>query len=229
MSGIENISGVFTQDQIAAAQESSSASSELGKDSFLKLLTTQLQYQDPLNPMENSEFVAQLAQFSSLEQLQGLSDGMESLYMVNMSMNNASMTNLIGKDVLASGDTFHYDGADSLNFLEYEAASSATSGKLTITDSDGKVVFSDDLSAIASGAGVYSWDGKDLNGAVCPEGDYTFSITATDADGAEVEIAEQVSGTIDGMDLSSGSPMLTIDGIPVELSSILSISEETTP
>ena len=95
---MSTITGLYTAAEMTAANAAAPSSDELGKDSFLKLLTTQLQYQDPLNPMENSEFVAQLAQFSSLEQLQGLSDGMESLYLVNMSMNNASPTRACSAD-----------------------------------------------------------------------------------------------------------------------------------
>ena len=87
-----------------------SGSSELGKDTFLRLLTTQLQNQDPLNPMANEDFIAQLAQFSSLEQLQGVNTQLEGLAMINTSMNNASMVNLLGQEVVAVSDSFHYGG-----------------------------------------------------------------------------------------------------------------------
>ncbi len=224
------INGIYGADQLAAAQAAESAATDdLDKDAFLKLLTTQLQHQDPLNPMENAEFVAQLAQFSSLEQLQGISDGMESLYLVNMSMNNAALTGLIGKDVVATGDQFHYAGEGD-TALHYDAASSATEATVTITNEDGKVVYTGAMGAVPQGQAAWTWDGKDQNGQACPEGDYSFAITATDADGNEVEVTEQMVGRIDGMDLSSGSPLLTMNGLTVDLSSVQSLEEaETEP
>lgn len=224
------INGIYGADQLAAAQAAESAATDdLDKDAFLKLLTTQLQHQDPLNPMENAEFVAQLAQFSSLEQLQGISDGMESLYLVNMSMNNAALTGLIGKDVVATGDQFHYAGEGD-TALHYDAASSATEATVTITNEDGKVVYTGAMGAVPQGQATWTWDGKDQNGQACPEGDYSFAITATDADGNEVEVTEQMVGRIDGMDLSSGSPLLTMNGLTVDLSSVQSLEEaETEP
>lgn len=219
-----SIAGTTSASDLAAQTASAGGTSDLDKDAFLRLLTTQLQHQDPLNPMENSEFVAQLAQFSSLEQLQGLSSGMESLYMVNMSMNNAALTGLIGKDVVATGDTFHYAGAGD-EAVHFDAATSASTATVTITNEDGVVVASKDIGAIPAGDGSWTWDGKDQNGEVCPEGDYTFTVEAKDVNGDTVEVTEQMVGRIDGMDLSSGSPMLTIDGVPVELASVQSLEE----
>lgn len=219
-----SITGLYTAAEMTAANAAAPASDELGKDSFLKLLTAQLQHQDPLNPMENSEFVAQLAQFSSLEQLQGLSDGMESLYLVNMSMNNASLTGLIGKDVVANGDTVHYDGEGDAT-LHFSADAKATESTISITDEDGTLVFSGDLGTLQAGDGTWTWDGKNLDGQACAEGDYTFTITGTDANGEEVAVTEKIYGTIDGMDLSSGSPLLTVDGVPIELSAIQSLEQ----
>ncbi len=219
-----SISGTTSSSDLAAQTASAGGTSDLDKDAFLRLLTTQLQHQDPLNPMENSEFVAQLAQFSSLEQLQGLSSGMESLYMVNMSINNAALTGLIGKDVVATGDAFHYAGEGD-EVVHFDSAAAATSVTVTITNSDGVVVASKEIGAIADGEGSWTWNGKDQNGTVCPEGDYTFTVEATDANGDAVEVTELMVGRIDGMDLSSGSPMLTIEGVPVELASVLSLEE----
>jgi flagellar basal-body rod modification protein FlgD len=221
---MSTITGTTSASELATQTAATGGTSELDKDAFLRLLTTQLQHQDPLNPMENSEFVAQLAQFSSLEQLQGLSAGMESLYMVNMSMNNAALTSLIGKDVVATGNTFHYAG-EGEQAVHFSAATSATTASVTITNADGVVVASQDIGAIPGGEASWTWDGKDQNGKVCPAGDYTFTIEAADVNDEAVEVTEQMVGRIDGMDLSSGSPMLTIDGVPIELASVQSLEE----
>ncbi len=222
---LSTIDGLVPASALASAT-SSTGTDELGKDAFLKLLTTQLQYQDPLNPMSNEEFVAQLAQFSSLEQLQTLTTGMESLYLVNMSMNNAAMTNLIGQDVIATGDTVSYAGTGDVA-LNYAAAAAAASTSLTITNADGVVVWSGDIGQLAEGDGSYTWDGKDLNGAQCPEGEYTFDFEGTDADGNSVAVDERIVGTVEAMDLSTGSPLLEVDGITIELSQILSVEQAT--
>ena len=222
---LSSISGLVGQSSLSGAT-TSSASDELGKDDFLKLLTTQLQYQDPLNPMSNEEFVAQLAQFSSLEQLQGLTTGMESLYMVNVSMNNAAMTNLIGKNVVASGSDIHYAGSGSTD-IHYDASAATATSTITISNADGQVVYSGDMGALSEGDGSWTWDGKDLDGQTVDEGDYTYTIEASDANGEAVTVDGQIVGTVSGMDLSSGTPMLTINGVSIGLGSILSVEEST--
>lgn len=221
---VSSVAGLVPQSALTGAT-TSAATDELGKDAFLKLLTTQLQYQDPLNPMSNEEFVAQLAQFSSLEQLQTMTSGMESLYMVNVSMNNAAMTNLIGKDVLATGSALHYagEGSSEINFNASAAASSST---ITITNEDGQVVYSGEMGALAEGDGSWTWDGKDLDGQVCEEGDYTFSIEATDTNGASVSVDGRIKGTVSAMDLSTGTPLLTVNGVTIGLGDILSVEEK---
>ena len=90
-------SGLGTATSSPTASNPALSNSGMGKDEFLKLLTTQLQNQDPMNPLQNHEFVAQLAQFSSLEQLTSANTSLESLYLAMASMNNASMTQLLGQ------------------------------------------------------------------------------------------------------------------------------------
>lgn len=222
---LSSISGLVPQSSLTGAT-TTAESDELGKDTFLKLLTTQLQYQDPLNPMSNEEFVAQLAQFSSLEQLQGLTSGLESLYLVNVSMNNAAMTNLIGKDVVASGNTIQYSGEGSAA-IHYDASADAAASTVTVTNSEGQVVYTGDMGALAEGEGSWTWDGKDLDGQLVDEGEYTFSITATDANGVDVAVDGRIVGNVTGMDLSTGTPLLTVNGVTIELGAILSVEEET--
>jgi flagellar basal-body rod modification protein FlgD len=221
---LSSISGLVSQSTLESAAASSSSNDELGKDTFLKLLTTQLQYQDPLNPMSNEEFVAQLAQFSSLEQLQTMSAGMESLYLVNMSMNNAALTGLIGKDVVATGSELHYSGEGSVT-LNYDASAATTSSTITITNTDGQVVYSGDMGALAEGDGSWTWDGKDMDGQTVPDGDYSFAIEGTDADGNSIAVDGRILGTVEGMDLSTGTPLLTVNGVTIDLSAILSVSQ----
>ena len=223
-----SISGVNTTADAAASAVSSAGTSSLGQDTFLRLLTTQLQNQDPTNPVSNEEFIAQLAQFSSLEELQGISSGLDSLYMVNTSMNNAAMTNLLGRTVVARSDTFHYDG-DGEQVVRFDADSAATEATLTISDADGDVIWSGDLGSLAEGEGSYTWDGKDLSGVVVPEGDYTFTMSASDVNGNDVDVTELIEGVVDQMSFDDGSALPTIDGVPIDLASIVRLTNGDEP
>lgn len=215
MTTIENVNAYSD----VTAQPQSYGSNELGKDAFLQLLVTQLQNQDPLNPQKNEEFVAQLAQFSSVEQLSNANDALGSLYLAMSSMNNASMTQLLGKEVTAYGDTFHYDGEGGQT-LEWESSAAVSSATLTVTDSTGKVVYTESLGSISEGRGSFEWDGTTIGGTAAA-GDYSFSVTAVGTEG--VEIQTLVTGEIDGMDFSSGSPVPSINGVDIELGDIIDV------
>lgn len=196
---------------------------DLGEDTFLTLLTTQMQNQDPLEPMSNEDFVAQLAQFSSLEELQGISSGLESIYLLDASMNNAQMVNLIGQEVTAVGDSFAYSGEGSTE-LHYDAQGALSSGTVTITDADGTVVYTGDLGTAAEGEGSWTWDGKTTSGEQAPAGTYTFAVTGSDASGNEVVVDELNVGTVEEMSFESGTAQPTVNGVPIEIGDILRIS-----
>ena len=200
-----------------------SGSSELGKDTFLRLLTTQLQNQDPLNPMANEDFIAQLAQFSSLEQLQGVNTQLEGLSMINTSMNNASMVNLLGQEVVAVSDRFHYDGEGSQDLL-FQSSGEITSGTAVIRDESGSVVATIEVGAFGEGEQSIAWDGKDASGQPLPEGTYTVSYTAADIHGDAVEVISLVQGVVDELDFSSGTPEPSVNGVPLSLGNILRLT-----
>lgn len=218
-----SISGVASATDLTSTT-TETGTTDLGEDTFLKLLTTQMQYQDPLDPMSNSDFVAQLAQFSSVEQLKTLSDGMESLYLVNVSMNNSSMVNLLGKNVVATSDTIHYDG-EGAQEINYNADASADTATVTITDEDGAVVYTGELGALEEGEGSFSWDGTTTTGEQAADGDYTISIDATDSNGDAVTVESLIEGTVTDVDYSTGSPVPKIDGVAIDIGAILRLSD----
>ena len=213
---------------LSGATGESAGSVDTGQDTFLRLLTTQLQNQDPSNPMSNEDFVAQLAQFSSLEQLVGMQDTMNAVYMAMASMNNSSMANLLGTDVVAYGDSFAYPGEGDME-LNYEAGGSFVSGTLTVTDAAGNVVATREIGAGEAGEGAYTFDGRDHDGQPLPEGTYTFSFEATDQAGGSVDMASLISGTVTEMDYSSGTPQPSIDGVPIGLENILRLTAGGSP
>ena len=221
---ILGISGIADEAaQVASETGAVYGEEEMGQDAFLKLLTTQMSHQDPLDPMSNEQFVAQLAQFSSLEQLIGMKSSLESVYLGVASMNNATMASLVGTHVVAVGNGINYGGEGNAE-LHYNAHGDVSSGQLTVYDENGSAVYSRQLGNLDKGEGSIEWDGRDNDGQPVPEGSYTFSITGTDADGAPVEVTELVSGPVDEMDYTSGNPKPTVQGINIAIGDILRLT-----
>ena len=218
MSTVSSISSYPT-----APAASTGASSELNQDTFLKLLTTQLQNQDPTNPVSNEDFIAQLAQFSSLEQLQGVNGQLSNLNLVNTSMNNASMVNLLGQDVVAASDTFHYSG-DGSQEIPFITGNEVSTGTITIRDSKGQVVDTIDLGHQDQGEHSVTWDGKDKNGQQLTEGDYTVSYSATDGNGNPVEVTALIEGMVDELSFANGTPQPSVNGVPIDIGNIIRLS-----
>lgn len=156
--------------------KTSSAASDM-ESQFLTLLVTQLKNQDPLNPMDNNQMTTQLAQISTVSGIEKLNTTMTSLlsaYDNSQAMNTAS---LIGKNVLTPGGAMQLGSAGAAGGVKLDAA--ADKVVVTIKDSTGKVVQTQDLGAHAAGSFSFVWDGKDGDGNAQPTGDYKFTVEAT--------------------------------------------------
>ncbi len=195
---------------------------ELGKEEFLKLLTAQLTHQDPLSPMENQEFVAQLAQFSSLEQLIGLGEGMQNLAVAQAVSNGTNMVGMIGKEVTYVGDSIGHKMGQPED-LSVDLADNASRVTVTVHDSDGKVVRTIEAGPSAKGEQTIGWDGKDNNGAMVADGDYTFKVSAEDAEGNRVDVSTQMRGTVTGVTYESGYPELIINGQRIAVGQVVEV------
>ena len=196
---------------------------KLDRMSFLTLLTTQLQNQNPLEPMSNEDFIAQLTTFSSLEQLQGMNSKLDNVYMGIAAMNNASMASLLGTNIIASGDEFHYDGSSDMK-LHYRAPPDTTGATLSVYDASGRLVDSRQIGELMDGEGVVSWDGRGLDGSQLPEGTYRFQLDGVTSDGRPVDVQERIEGTITEMDYSTGSPLPSLNGVVVDLGNIIRLT-----
>jgi len=196
-------------------------SQELGKSAFLTLLTTQLRNQDPSSPVKNEDFVAQLAQFSSLEALVGMQESLDAVYAGIASMNNASMSSLLGRVVVAVGDTFTMDEPGGME-LQFEASGSYDGASLTVFDEEGRVVSTADLPPGGVGEGSFQWDGLDQSGAELPPGEYRFSLSPVGDEPPEMQ--ELIVGEITEMDYSGGVPLPSMNGVVVELNAILRLT-----
>lgn len=193
----------------------------LGKQDFLNLLVTQLKYQDPLNPMENTEFVTQLSQFSSLEQLWNLNETLQADALLSQSMHNSLVASLIGKEVKALGNviTLPEAGEVSLNYNISERADV----KITIFDESGNLVRSFDIGKQDAGNHSTTWNGKDDFGNSLSTGEYVFQVIATDSDGDRASANTFLRGQISGIRFVEGSPILLMGNLEIELANILEI------
>ena len=188
---------------------SNSGTSSLGMDAFLQLLVTQLQYQDPLSPMDDKEFVAELAQFSSLEQLTEINSGIEGLASIGTEQQLLGAVNFIGKTIEANGTAVSLEegSATSVTFTLPDAAETCM---VNVLDSTGQIVRTVDLGATAAGQVEFSWDGKDYDGNVMDDGQYQVAVTATDADGNVMKVSSTMTGTVSGIQQENGSYYLDI-------------------
>ena len=188
---------------------------------FLTLLTTQLQVQDPLDPMKAQEFTNQLVQYSSVEQQMKMNTSMDSLISkVNIS-NATNLVNYIGKQITATGDQSVL--TDGFSTWKFDAAAAADDVEVTISNSQGAVLYTDKID-VAKGAGAYVWDGRTTSGVTAPDGAYTISFTAKDAKGAKVEVTTEATGVVDGLDFSGSDLVLKMGDVSVPLTTVTSVS-----
>jgi len=199
----------------------------LGKQDFLILLVTQLQYQDPLNPADSTQFVSQLAQFSTLEQMENANKNLEILQLYEQSINNAQALNFIGKNVKASGSVFEYTAGEGHEF-SFHLAQDASAVHIKIYDSKGELVAQIDPGALPAGEQTISWDGTDINGEPVSTGKYTFKLSAEDEDGNNLSTCAYILEPIKGVAYHDGNTYLVSeDGTEIPYSSIMGAEEVT--
>lgn len=192
----------------------------LDKDSFMKLFVAQMQHQDPLKPMEAYEISAQLAQFSSLEQLYNLNENMNNMIAYQTSQNNLQLLSLINKKVAVVTDKLTLQGGKATE-ARYELGEEATSCAIKIYGEDGTCVRSLNLGSRDAGSYTLDWDGKDQKGAILPDGRYSFDVVANDATGNEVPVNTSICGRITGLDFEGGITTLVLeDGSKVSVADV---------
>jgi flagellar basal-body rod modification protein FlgD len=206
---MSSVSSISTNNN--AGSLSALGGSTMGKEDFLTLLVAQLQNQDPLNPSDPTEFTAQLAQFSSLEQLFTVNETLGNLTSATSGQQQMSTLSLIGREAVFNSNSFQL-GSDSVT-LGYDLAATADQVELHVQDKSGKsvaVLKPEDKSA---GTHFVTWDGKDQNGSQVSPGDYTLSILALDTAKEGIKGQPLFKGRITGVDLEpSGSVLVTTSG-----------------
>ncbi len=188
-------------------------------DQFLRLLTTQLQNQDPLNPMDSTEFTNQLVSFSQVEQQIRTNDQLESLLAFQTLNLTAVGLSFIGKNVEITDDEF-YKAADTSATMSYVMPEGAEKGTVTITDSTGKTVYTSDAD-VSTGTHKFTWDGKDTNGIAVPAGTYTLKVSAMDANDVSLNLTTFVPGYVEGIETGDdGNLNVIVNGRLVPVTSV---------
>jgi len=200
-----------------------SNSNALGKDDFLQLLVAQLQAQDPLDPQSAEDFSAQLAQFSSLEQMTNVNANLEQIQKFEQAVNNSSLVNLIGKNVDAPGNRIDLNspGAKTLNYNLQEDAAKVD---IEIFDSTGKQVTTIALAEQPGGTNQVVWSGVDSQGKPVDPGIYTFQIKAKTAKGDEIPAQTFISGKISDVVFEEDGAYAIIDGQKLAVSEVSRVS-----
>jgi flagellar basal-body rod modification protein FlgD len=202
----------------------SSDSKVLDKDDFLKLLVTQLQNQDPLNPTDSTEFVSQLAQFSSLEQLSSVNDNLKIVQLFEQSINNSQAVNFVGKTIKASGSMFEHVSEETYE-IQYQLGEDAASVYVSIYNSSGEIIKKIEMDQVTAGEQSVVWDGADENGNAVSAGTYLFSVQAKNKDGEAMSTAAYIEETVTGISYHDGGTYLLANDIEIPYSAIIEVSE----
>lgn len=197
-----------------------SSSTEASEDQFLQLLVTQLQNQNPLDPLDNAEFTSQLAQFSMLEELEGMSESLEENLVYSQSLNNTMLLGLVGQHAVVEGDEVTVeDGEITQTQIQCASAGTAT---VEVTDASGNVVatYSTEVDA---GWNDLPWDGLLEGGDTAEDGTYTVSVSVVDRAGTEVESVTYMEGIVDSIRFENNLALLSIGGVDYYASEIAKV------
>lgn len=187
---------------------------------FLTLLTTQLQNQDPMSPMDSNQFTQQLVQYSQVEQQISSNENLKTLIAQGQSQASVMAASYLGKKAtVTDGRAPLTNGAAK---WDYTLKNTAAKSVLAVTNTAGQTVYTG-LAETAAGAHSFTWDGKSTGGQKLPDGVYTLNIYAKAQDGSDVTTAVSSTGTVGEIDLTGGTPQLKIGPMSIGLSQVANV------
>jgi flagellar basal-body rod modification protein FlgD len=206
-----------------AADKVASSTTKLSTDlnSFLTLLTSQLKNQDPLSPMDSTQFTNQLVQFSQVEQQINMNSNLTSLIGLTQQSIASNVVNYIGKTI--EGPSSQAPLIDGALKASYNLTEKAASAQMAVKDGQGNIVFSKTLDA-TQGVHEFNWDGKDANGIQLKDGTYTLQVNALKADGSTLDTSTTVFGKVTGVTSVSGVTTLLLGNIGIPMTSVLAVT-----
>jgi flagellar basal-body rod modification protein FlgD len=191
---------------------------------FLGLLTTQLQNQDPLSPMDTNQFTQQLVEFASVEQQINMNTNLQTLVTLQQTAQDSQALAFVGQTVTVNGSNATLASGGQAQWT-YNPTTPATA-TFTVTNSTGQTVFSQS-GTVQPGSQQFTWNGLSNNGQQNPAGNYTLSITATSATGQSVAVPTTVTGVVNSVDLSQNPPVLSIGGQNYTVSQIVNVTQSS--
>jgi flagellar basal-body rod modification protein FlgD len=205
------------------SSNAATGSRALGKNEFLKLLTTQLANQDPLAPTDNQAFIAQLAQFASVEQAEAANSRLDSLIIAQAANNQTSVANLVGKEITYRTDSVAVTATNQTPPIQGELARDAKQVNAIVKDENGKVVATLTMQDVKAGTVTFDWQGNKP-----PPGNYKVTLTAAGEAGESLTIESRGKARASGVTFQAGYAELILNGSRVKLSDIIQISEAIT-
>lgn len=196
----------------------------LGKDDFLKLLVTQLRNQDPLNPLDQNQFLSQTAQFSALEQLQNINTALGDLKTANASSGLAQAATLLGKTVTVAGRDFAFDGSGPVS-LPFSVAGSAARVQIQVLDQQGNLLRTLNADAGQPGDYAVSWNGQDSAGRALTPGAYYYRVTVLAGTGAPNAVAVTGQGPLTGFEVRGGALLYKLGGALVRPQDVTDVQQ----
>jgi len=223
-STLSDIQSAAAAQQQATDTANANKGTTLDKNAFLSLLTEQLKNQDPTQPMDNTAFVAQLAQFSSLEQMNNVNDNLTKLITAQGTSLQTTAASMVGKTAVFQSDevVLQQDTPAAVTANLSQAAANVTA---VVQDSDGNTIRTLQLGACPSGLNHFSWDGKNDSGKTMDPGTYTVNLTASDINGKPISLTQNGSARITGITFSSGTPEFQAGGHTLKMSDISELDE----
>lgn len=188
--------------------------------SFLQLLTTQLQNQNPLSPLDTNQFTQQLVEFAGVQQQINTNDSLASLVSLQQTTQSSQALQFVGKTAIVKGSTAEMTNSQATWELNIPSASTVN---VSIANSSGQTVYSSNFAASAGNNQVFNWNGLGTDGTQYPAGNYTLTATAKDASGNTVGVSTSVAGVVNSVDLTQSPPLLSIGGQTFTVNQVESI------
>jgi flagellar basal-body rod modification protein FlgD len=195
-------------------------------NTFLTLLTTQLQNQDPLSPMDSNTFTQQLVEFSEVEQQINTNNNLQSLISLQSAGETISSIPLVGDQIQYNSATAPLQNGQAS--FSYTLPSATSSTELVVTDSNGNVLYNT-TGSTSAGTSSFVWNGETNSGQQMPNGgNYTLQVVATGANDSTVSATIQSIGTVNSVAVSGGQPTFNVNGISVPMSELVTVNPSNT-
>jgi flagellar basal-body rod modification protein FlgD len=226
------VSGTTTVPASSTSNSSASSANALASQqiagnfqSFLQLLTTQLQNQNPLDPLDTNQFTQQLVEFAGVQQQLNTNDSLATLVSLQQATQSTEALSYVGKIATVSGNTATMANSEAVWAVSVPSASTMD---VSIASSTGQTVFTGSYNVSAGNNQPFEWNGMGNDGTQYPDGNYTMTATAKDSAGDTVAVSTSVGGVVSSVDLTQSPPLLTIGGQTYTMSQIQSIIASST-